>query len=81
MMRADQVDNFAIYRPKKEYMRLELRVPKSNEVDQLIKDGGLKEMEYDDRWERYRIRRSSGDVQKYREVFMKLLAKAEQLNK
>lgn len=73
-----QPNNFAIFRPKKSYMRLELKLPKSDEVDQLIEENELDEMGYDNRWGNYRIRLNKGEINKKNEVIKTMLEKAEQ---
>lgn len=72
-----QPNNFAIFRPKKSYMRLELKLPKSDEVDQIIEENELDEMGYDSRWGNYRIRLNKGEINKKNEVIKTILKKAE----
>lgn len=72
-----QANNFAICRPKKNYMRLELRIPKTDEIDDIIEKNGIEEMDYDAKWGRYRIRLNKGDVKKNIEWLKTLLVKAE----
>jgi len=72
-----QANNFAICRPKKNYMRLELKLPKSTEIDEIIEKAEIEEMGYDNRWGNYRLRLSKGDIKKYSDVLKKLLIKAE----
>lgn len=72
-----QPNNFAIFRPKKSYMRLELKLPKSDDVDQIIEDNELDEMGYDNRWGNYRIRLNKGEISKKNEVIKAILEKAE----
>ena len=72
-----QPNNFAIFRPKKSYMRLELKHPKSDEIDQLIEDNELDEMGYDSRWGNYRIRLNRGEISKKKESLKDMLQKAE----
>lgn len=72
-----QPNNFAIFRPKKSYMRLELKLPKSDDVDQLIEENELDEMGYDSRWGNYRIRLNKGEIGKKKEVMKIMLEKAE----
>lgn len=72
-----QPNNFAIFKPKKNYMRLELRLPKSDEVDQIIETNDLDEMGYDNRWGNYRIRLNKGEIVKKEEIIKTLLEKAE----
>lgn len=72
-----QPNNFAIFRPKKNYMRLELKLPKSDDVDQIIETNDLDEMGYDNRWGNYRIRLNKGEISKKEEIIKSLLEKAE----
>lgn len=72
-----QANNFAICRPKKNYMRLELKLPKSTEIDEVIENSEIEEMGYDNRWGNYRLRLSKGDIKKQTDVLKDLLTKAE----
>lgn len=72
-----QPNNFAIFRPKKNYMRLELKLPKSDEVDLIIENNDLDEMGYDNRWGNYRIRLNKGEISKKEKIIKTLLEKAE----
>jgi hypothetical protein len=72
-----QANNFAICRPKKNYMRLELKLPKSTEIDEIIEKAEIEEMGYDNRWGSYRLRLSKGDIKKHSDVLKELLIKAE----
>lgn len=69
--------NFVICRPKKNFIRIEIKLPKTEETDQLIEKNDLEEMEYDSTWGRYRIRLNKGDIKKHQEVIKQLLVKAE----
>ena len=71
-------NNFAIVRPKKIFTRIELKLPKSDEVDAIIEKSGMDEMGYDGRWGNYRIRLDKGDVKKHEDVLKNLLILAEQ---
>jgi predicted transport protein len=57
--------NFVLFRPKKDWVRLEARLDRSDEVQSLMEGAGLDVMDYDTRWRRYRIRLSKGDLQKH----------------
>lgn len=72
-----QANNFAICRPKKNYMRLELKHPKSSEIDEIIEKAEIEEMDYDSRWGNYRLRFNKGDIRKHYDVLKELLIKAE----
>jgi hypothetical protein len=59
----EQPNNFVILRPK-------------NELDSKIESAGLDVMDYDNRWGRYRIRISRGDLQKHSSSLTELLRQA-----
>jgi predicted transport protein len=63
-----QPDNFVIFRPKKDWLRLELRLDRSDEMQTQLDQSGLDVMDYDSRWGRYRIRLAGGDVTKHHQV-------------
>lgn len=71
-----QPNNFAILRPKKSFTRIELKLPKSPEIDEIIEKNELDEMGYDSRWGNYRIRLDKGDIKKHEKVLKDLLIKA-----
>ena len=56
--------NFVVFRPQKSFLRIEARIKKSKETQERLEDAGLDVMDYDDRWGRYRIRLSPGDLEK-----------------
>lgn len=71
-----QASNFVIFRPKKEWVRMEPRVAKSDAVKARLEEAGVDVMEYDDRWGRYRIRLAKSDVQKHEALLRELLKTA-----
>ena len=73
-----QPNNFAILRPKKNHMRLELKLSKSDEIDKIIDENELDEMGYDSRWGNYRIRLNKEEIIKKKDILKNLLEKAEQ---
>ncbi len=52
----EQPNNFVVFRPKKNHLRIEVRLTKSEELENRLNDIGLDVMDYDKRWGRYRIR-------------------------
>lgn len=71
-----QPDNVAIFRPKKSNTTLEIRLEQTVETDKMIEDANLDLMEYDNKWNRYRIRISKQDLVKSRELIANLLKTA-----
>lgn len=72
-----QANNFTTCRPRKNYMILEFKLPKSNEIDAIIENAEIEKAAYDNQWKNYRIILYKGDVKKHAEVLKDLLIKAE----
>lgn len=72
-----QANNFALCRPRKIHMILELKLPKSKETDEIIENAGIVMAAYDNQFKNYRINLYKGDVKKHAEVLKDLLIKAE----
>lgn len=49
-------DNFVIFRPKKKQINIEIRLPKTKTLDQQLESAEIDVLEYDTRWNRYRLR-------------------------
>ena len=77
LARDGQPNNFALFRPKKNHMRLEIKHQKSDEIDQMIESNELDEMGYDNRWGAYRIRLNKDEIAKKEDILKDLLMKAE----
>jgi len=71
-----QSDIFVIFRPKKSNTTMEIRLEQSQEIDKMIEDAELDLMEYDNKWNRYRIRISKQDLIKNKELIASLLKMA-----
>jgi len=71
-----QPNNFIIFRPQKNAMRLEIRLKKDEETERKLNDAGLDVMDYDNRWGRYRIRLSKGELDKHSDVLKEILLEA-----
>jgi len=68
--------NFAIMRPQKNGLRLEIRLPQSQETDDFISTSDLDVLDYDKRWGKYRIKLANDTISKRKEVLEKLLCSA-----
>lgn len=73
------VDNFVVFRAKKDITLFEVRMPRTEEVDKLIDDAGLDALAYDVRWKRYRLRLNQNDLVESRSVLKQLLSLARGL--
>ena len=71
--------NFAICRPQKTSLRLEIGLPQTEEYDEILNNAGLDVLDYDKRWRKYRIRLSAEEITKYNQTLYKLLDEAYQL--
>jgi predicted transport protein len=71
-----QPNNFVIFRPKKDWLRLEVRLDRSSEIQSQLDASGLDVMDYDVRWGRYRIRLAKGDTIKYKDFLATFMAQA-----
>jgi len=68
--------NFAVFRPKKGFIRFEPRLKNLPETQENLESAGLDVMDYDSRWGRYRIRLQPGDVEKHKAILSSVIADA-----
>lgn len=75
----DKPLNFVIFRPRKTSLQLNIRVGKSEELEQKLENSGLDWIDYSDRERAYRLRIKKGDVKEHRDLLYELfsLAKSE----
>ena len=71
--------NFVIFRPKKNFIRFEPRLPRSDETQERLESAGLDVMDYDERWGRYRIRLTPEDLRKHATVLERVIADAHRI--
>jgi len=71
-----QINNFVILRPKKDFVRFEIRIPKSEEMDEKLEASSLDMLEYDSKWRRYRIRLNKSDIETKKDIILELLGLA-----
>ncbi|MBI3965072.1 MAG: hypothetical protein HY329_05490, partial [Chloroflexi bacterium] len=69
-------NNFVRFRPKKEVLRVEIRIEQSPEIEEKLEQGGLEGSEYDQRRGRYKIRLLKGDLEKTEPLLTELLEMA-----
>ena len=69
-------DNFVAFRPRNNAININVRLPKSDEVDYLIEQSGLETLEYSRRWNQYRIRLSKTDVVTHADLLRDLIHRA-----
>ena len=76
MAKNGQPYNVVTVRPKKGFIRFEPRLLETTQTQKRIEAAGLKFIDYDARWKRYRINLESGDVAKHRDVLSELIREA-----
>ena len=68
--------NFVTFRPKKNFLTFEPKIPKSEEFDKIIEEADLDTLEYSRRWGHYRLRLTTDDVASKAGVLKKLIKAA-----
>lgn len=72
-----RADNFIIFRAKKNFTRMELRIDQDEELENEMESKGIDLMDYDKRDRRYRIRITIAELKKHSEYFKDLVRKAK----
>ncbi len=63
-------------RPQKNGVRLEVRIPKDDAIDEIINDAELDFLDYAARQKRYRIKLSENDFKNKKETIVDLMKRA-----
>ena len=64
--------NFVTFRPKKNQLNFELKIPRSQEVDDKIENADIETLEYNKQWSLYRLRLTKEDIKDKSEVIIDL---------
>jgi hypothetical protein len=65
---------FVVFRPKRQFLRLEARLPQSEETDRQLEAAGLDLMPY--KWNKYRVRLTKADAAKHEALVTDLMRHA-----
>jgi predicted transport protein len=65
--------NFVTFRPKKNQINLEVKIPETDETDAKIDTAGIETLEYNKRWGLYRLRLTKDDIKKNSETLRELI--------
>jgi hypothetical protein len=76
LAKAGAPQNFVIFRPKKNFLRLEPRLTRSDTTQAELEAAGLDVMDYDQRWGRYRIRLTADGLKQHSAVLEKVIGDA-----
>jgi hypothetical protein len=68
--------NFAVLRPRRSALNVDIRLPQSDELDKAIADSNIDILEYDKRWGAYRIKLTKKDIDDHKDLIADLLQKA-----
>lgn len=70
--------NYVTMRPRKQKLNLSIRLPRSDEVTQLIEDAGIDTLAYDSRWSNYRMSLTEADLSDHEGLLADLIERARQ---
>jgi len=76
LARNGQPCNFMIFRPKKGFIRFEVRLKNTSETQERLESAGLDVMDYDSRWGHYRIRLQPGEIDKQKDIITEVVLDA-----
>lgn len=71
-----QANNFVAFKPQKSALRLEVKLPETDETSERIEGAGLTVLDYDRRWGQYRIKISRADLEEHRDMLQSLMREA-----
>jgi hypothetical protein len=74
--KTDKPLNFVIFRPTKTSLRVEPKLQRNDEIEELLESARLDVLEYDGRNQRYRIRLSKGEIRINADVLKKIFERA-----
>ena len=75
LARNGKPDNFVVFHPRKQWLRMGVALPQSEETTGALEQAGLK-ADYDTRWRRYVLNVEGGEVRKQHPALKVLLQKA-----
>lgn len=78
LSRDGQPFNFVSFRPKKNQLNLELKLPQTDDLDAKIEEAGFEALEYNKRWGLYRLRLSKEHVKNKADVIKELMQLAHE---
>lgn len=73
--------NFAVCKPQRTAIRLEIKLPKSDEVDGIIEEAEIDILEYYKPWGLYRLKLDNESIDKHRAILSDLLQRAFKLRR
>ena len=69
-------NNFISFKPRKKHVCLQIKIPESDESDEILENTNLQLLDYDKRWRNYRIQVNQPSVDEHRELLLELMKQA-----
>jgi len=69
-------NNFISFKPRKKHLRLQIKIPLSDETNEVLENSNLQLFDYDKRWRYYQIQIIQGDVDKNKILLLDLMRQA-----
>jgi hypothetical protein len=66
-------NNFAIFRPRRNSINLEVRIKYSEQLETELEEAGLDLLDYDKKWGKYRLRLNEESITEHQDILKKLL--------
>lgn len=76
LSKSGQAFNFVLFRPRKSTINIELKIPRTDEIDAKIDKAGIEALEYATRWGNYRLTLHKQDIPKNRDLLKELMQTA-----
>ncbi|MDR3286170.1 MAG: DUF5655 domain-containing protein [Prevotellaceae bacterium] len=76
-----QPNNFVLFRAKKNYLRLEVKLKQSTDIQEQLDNAELETLDYDSRDGRYRIRIDKNTITKNKDCLKELMSQAYKIDK
>ena len=72
-------NNFISFKPRKKHVCLQIKIPESDETDEILENTNLQLLDYDKRWRNYRVQVNQPSVDEHRELLLDLMKQAYEL--
>jgi len=69
-------NNFISFKPRRKYLRLQIKIPLSDETNEVLENSNLQPFDYDNRWRYYQIQIVQEDVDKNKMLLLDLMRQA-----
>lgn len=70
--------NFVTFMPRKAHTIMTIKLPQTQETDELLEDAGFETLTYESQWRQYRLRIESDVEEKQKTILLKLITQSRQ---